>query len=72
MPQIAFPKPEPGILARRDSILAGLAAVLPRGSLITQEDERRAFETDALTAYRRTPLAVALPTSTQEVARVLQ
>ncbi len=72
MSQIAFPTPEPGILARRDSILAGLAALLPGGSLITQENERRAFETDALTAYRRLPLAVALPTSTQEVARVLK
>ena len=72
MSQIAFPTPEPGILARRDSILAGLAALLPAGSLITEEDERRPFETDALTAYRRLPLAVALPTSTDEVARVLK
>jgi glycolate oxidase len=70
--QIAFPTPEPGILARRDSILAGLAALLPAGSLITKEDERRPFETDALTAYRRLPLAVVLPTSTEEVADVLK
>ena len=33
---------------------------------------RRAFETDALTAYRRLPLAVALPRSTEEVARVMR
>jgi glycolate oxidase len=72
MSQIAFPTPDPGILARRDSILAGLAALLPAGSLITSEDERRPFETDALTAYRRLPLAVALPTSTDEVALVLK
>jgi glycolate oxidase len=70
--QIAFPTPEPGILARRDSILAGLAALLPAGSLITKEDERRPFETDALTAYRRLPLAVVLPTSTEQVADVLK
>ena len=30
---------------------------------------RRAFETDALTAYRRLPLAVVLPRTTEEVAR---
>jgi glycolate oxidase len=72
MSHIAFPEPEPGILARRDQILAGLAALLPPGSLITDENERRPFETDALTAYRRLPLAVALPTSTQEVARILK
>ena len=33
---------------------------------------RRAFETDALTAYRRLPLAVALPRSAEEVARVMK
>jgi glycolate oxidase len=70
--QIAFPAPDPDILARRDAILAGLAALVPEGSLITQEDERRAFETDALTAYRRLPLAVVLPASTLEVSRVLR
>jgi len=70
--QIAFPTPDPGILARRDAILAGLAPLVPAGSLIIQEDERRAFETDALTAYRRLPLAVVLPTTTEEVARVLR
>src|SRR5579871_6116268 len=72
MSQIAFPAPDPGILSRRAAIVAGLAALLPKGSLITQVDELRAFETDALTAYRRAPLAVVLPTSTAEVARVLK
>jgi glycolate oxidase len=69
---IAFPTPDPGILARRDAIVAGLAALVPANSLITSENERRAFETDALTAYRRLPLAVVLPRTTEEVAAVLQ
>ena len=72
MTAIAFPTPDPRILARREPILAGLAALLPPECLITAEDERRAFETDALTAYRRLPLAVALPRSTQEVSAVLK
>jgi glycolate oxidase len=55
MTDIAFPPPDPGILARRDVIIAGLAALLPSSSLITSENERRVFETDALTAYRRSP-----------------
>ena len=71
MTAIAFPIPDPGILARRDAIIAGLAALLPADCLITSEDERRAFETDGLTAYRRMPLAVALPRSTEEVSAVL-
>lgn len=72
MTGIAFPTPDPSILARRETILTSLAALVPPGSLIASEDERRAFETDALTAYRRVPLAVVLPTSTEEVAAVLR
>jgi glycolate oxidase len=69
---IAFPTPDPAILKRRDEIVAGLARLVPGEALIVSEDERRAFETDALTAYRRMPLAVVLPSSTEEVSRVLR
>ncbi len=72
MSAIAFPPPDSGILARRDQIVAGLAAILPGECVIASEDERRAFETDALTAYRRLPLAVALPRTTEETAAVLR
>ena len=71
MSTIAFPPPDPKILARRDEIIAGLARIMPPDCLIVSEDERRAFETDALTAYRRMPMAVVLPRSTAEVAAVL-
>jgi glycolate oxidase len=69
---ILFPAPDERILARRDTIVAGLSALLPPEGLIVSEDERRAFETDALTAYRYMPLAVALPRTTEEVAAVLR
>jgi glycolate dehydrogenase FAD-linked subunit len=72
MTGILFPKPDPDILARRAEIVAGLGALLPPECLITTEDERRAFETDALTAYRRLPLAVVLPRSTQELSAVME
>src|SRR5512137_138535 len=72
MSMIPFPPPDAAILGRRDEIVAGLAAILPQECLVTSEDERRAFETDALTAYRRLPLAVALPRTTQETAAVLR
>ena len=68
---IAFPVPDPKILARRDEIIAGLARLVPADCLVTSEDERRAFETDALTAHRKMPLAVVLPRSTEEVSAVL-
>ncbi|MFO1147622.1 MAG: FAD-linked oxidase C-terminal domain-containing protein [Alsobacter sp.] len=72
MTGIAFPVPDQAILARRDAIIEGLTRLVPSGSLVTSEEERRAFETDALTAYRKLPLAVVLPTSTQEVSAVLR
>ena len=72
MSQIAFPVPDARILARRGEIIAGLAALIPADCLITSEDERRAFETDALTAYRRMPLAVTLPRNTAEVSAILR
>jgi glycolate oxidase len=72
MMTIAFPLPDAAILARRDSIVAALRALLPAECVIESEEERRAFETDALTAYRKMPLAVALPRSTQEVAAVMR
>jgi glycolate oxidase len=69
---IPFPVPDEGILARRDEIIAGLGALLPPENLIVTLDERRAFETDAFTAYRHVPLAVALPRTTDEVSAVLR
>ncbi len=72
MTHIAFPPPDPAILARREEIIAGLAALLPPECVITSDNERRAYETDALTAYRRVPLAVVLPRSTEEVSVVLR
>jgi glycolate oxidase len=72
MSLIAFPKLDAAILARRDEIVAGLAALLPPQCLVVDESGRRAFETDALTTYRRLPLAVALPRSTEEVAAVMR
>ncbi|MCC2103569.1 MAG: FAD-binding protein, partial [Hyphomicrobiales bacterium] len=71
MSAIAFPLPDAKILGRRDQIVAGLAALVPPECLVVSEDERRAFETDALTAYRRLPLAVVLPRSTEETSKVM-
>ncbi len=72
MTAIAFPTPDPAVLARRPEILTGLAALVPPECLIESEDERRAFETDGLTAYRQLPLAVVLPRTTEEVSAVMR
>jgi glycolate oxidase len=72
MGAIAFPKPDTDILSRRAQIIDGLLAILPKDCVITSEDERRPYETDAFTAYRNMPLAVVLPRNTQEVSAVLR
>ncbi|MCB5175489.1 MULTISPECIES: FAD-linked oxidase C-terminal domain-containing protein [Microvirga] len=69
---IAFPKPDEAILSRRAQIIAGLQRLVAPEALITTEDERRAFETDGLTAYRQMPLAVLLPSSTEEVSAIMR
>jgi glycolate oxidase len=69
---LALPEPDRAVVRQRKSIVADLRRLLPAGAIIDDEEGRRAYETDALTAYRRLPLAVALPTSTEEVARLLR
>ena len=67
-----MPIPNATILARKAAIYARLAAVLPADALITDPAETRAYECDALSAYRCAPLAAVLPRSTDEVAAVLR
>ena len=67
-----MPIPNAGILANRARIHARLAAVLPEDALITEHEELRAYECDALTAYRCPPLAATLPRTTQEVSAILR
>jgi len=69
---IAMPEPDPGVLARRDAIIAGLSAIVPGEGVIAAPDSLRAYESDALTAYRQRPMAVVLPRNTDEVAAVLR
>jgi glycolate oxidase len=69
---IRQPDPKPDIMRRRDSIVAGLRALLPETGLIAEPLRLKPYETDGLTAYRQVPLAVALPETTEQVAAVLR
>ncbi len=72
MSSIALPEPDAAILKRRPQIVAELLQLLGADRLISDEDGRRAYETDALTSYRRMPLAVILPRTTEDVATALR
>ncbi|RUP08013.1 FAD-linked oxidase C-terminal domain-containing protein [Hyphomicrobium sp.] len=72
MSMIAMPIPDEGIIARKSEIVAALAAALPAEIIISDPEETRAYECDALTAYRCPPLAVVLPRTTEEVATAMR
>ena len=72
MSLLTLPKPDEAILGRRDEIIRQLRKLAPNATLITDSEGRRTFETDALTAYRCMPLAVVLPSSTEEVSAILR
>ncbi len=69
---ICLAEPDPSILARRPAILRALRETAPDVTLIDDALRLAAYETDALTAYRQKPLAVALPASTEQVSRLLR
>ncbi len=67
-----MPLPDATVLSRKARIVARLSSVLSKDAVIHDEAETRAYECDGLTAYRCPPLAVVLPSSTEEVASVLR
>lgn len=67
-----MPAPDQGVLSRKARIVARLRAVLPPDGVIDAPEELRAYECDALTAYRCPPLAAVLPRTTEEVSAVLR
>ena len=67
-----MPIPSPQILARKAQILHKLRAVLPADAVISDPVELRAYECDALSAYRCPPMLAILPRSTAEVAAALK
>jgi glycolate oxidase len=72
MSHLSMPSPDLAILQRRNDILKQLKKLAPDAILITDQEGRRTFETDALTAYRCLPLAVVLPETTEEVSAILR
>ncbi|MGF6227381.1 glycolate oxidase [Inquilinus ginsengisoli] len=67
-----MPVPDAAIMARREEIAAALRAIVPGEGVITAESERRAYESDGLTAYRTLPMIVVLPSTTAQVSAVLR
>ena len=67
-----MPQPNSEILSKKAKIAAALRAVLPYDAVIDDPSETRAYECDALTAYRCPPMIAVLPATTQEVSDILK
>jgi len=67
---LQMPDPDGEVLKGRAAIAAAMRAIAP-GGVIDHGDELRAYETDALTAYRQPPLLVVLPETTDQVCAIL-
>ncbi len=67
-----MPQPNPDVLARKRAVAARLQQVLPQDAVIHDQAETRAYECDALTAYKCPPMLAVLPSTTQQVSDVLR
>jgi glycolate oxidase len=67
-----MPTADARIMARKSEIVAALRRVLPSDAVIDDPAETRAYECDALAAYRCPPLAAILPRTTAEVSAALK
>ena len=69
---LQMPDPDGEVLKGRVAIATAMRKILPAASVIDHADELRAYETDALTAYRQPPLLVVLPDTTEQVCAILR
>ncbi len=56
----------------RAALLAALRALLPREALLVSEEDKRPYECDGLSAYRRLPGLVALPENIEQARQILR
>lgn len=67
-----MPAPNTDILSRKPELVSKLRHALGPLGVIDAPEEVKAYECDALAAYRCPPLVAVLPSSTEQVAQVLR
>ena len=72
MSNIALPKIDQSILAKKTTIVSNLKKITNSENVLSEDDEVKAYETDSLLAYKQKPLAVVLPENTLEVSKILK
>ena len=66
-----MPAPDLALIARKGEIVAALRSIVPGDGVVAEPSELVPFESDGLSAYRQTPLAVVLPQTVDQVSQVL-
>ena len=72
MTNLQMPKVEKSILSNKDKIIFDIGRILKKENILSHDDEVKPYETDALAAYKQTPLIVVLPETVEEVSAVLK
>ena len=72
MSNLVMPEPDREILSRRREIARHLRGIVPGEGVIDNADEMRVYESDGLTAYKQLPMLVVLPSTTEQVSKVLE
>lgn len=67
-----MPTPDATVLERRRAIIEGLRRIVPGEGVIVSDAERRAYESDGLTAYRQSPMVIVLPSRVKQVTALLR
>ena len=66
MSTLQMPKVDSSILSSRDKIISDIEKIIDPKNVLSHQDEIRPYETDALSAYKQTPLLVVLPETVDE------
>ena len=72
MSELILPKLNKFTISNRLEIINKLKKIINPENVLSENEEMRPYETDALSAYKQMPLAVILPENTQEVSVVLK
>ena len=72
MTSLQMPKVEKSIISNKDKIVIDICKIVKKKNVLSHIDEIKPYETDALAAYKQTPLVVVLPETIEEVSSVLK
>jgi glycolate oxidase len=67
-----MPAPDPALIARKVEIVRALRRIVPGEGVVSELAGLVPFESDGLSAYRQTPIAVVLPETTAQVSEILR